>query len=85
MESQNGIITEYVLNVSVLETGEQFQRRAQGTATSLSVESLHPDYTYTYIVAAGTSVGRGPFSMSRSVKMPEDGKKSYLGFHSLVV
>ena len=49
---------------------------AVGTATSLSVGSLHPDYTYSYIVAARTSVGIGPFSLPRSIKMPEDGKRS---------
>ena len=62
------------MNVSVLETGERSQYRTAGTQTMLRVQSLHPDYTYTYIVASGTAVGTGPFSVPRSIKMPEDGK-----------
>lgn len=75
LPARNGIITEYVVNVSVMETGEQFGRTAPGSATSLSIASLHPDYTYTYVVAALTAVGSGPISTFRSIKMPEDGEK----------
>lgn len=72
--TQNGIITEYVVNISVMETGEQLQRRATGTASSLSIGSLHPDYTYTYSVSAVTAVGMGPFSSFRLTRLPEDGE-----------
>ena len=78
LSSQNGIITEYVVNVSVMDTGEQFQRRVVGPASSLTLPSLHPDYTYTYIVAASTAVGTGPFSISSSIRMPEDGKSIFI-------
>lgn len=61
-----------------METGEQFGRTAPGSATSLSIASLHPDYTYTYVVAALTAVGSGPISTFRSIKMPEDGEKLIL-------
>lgn len=58
-----------------IETSERLQLMALSTTvTSLDVPSLHPDYTYRYMVAAGTSIGRGPFSSSRSIKMPEDGE-----------
>jgi hypothetical protein len=74
MDSQNGFITEYVVSASVQETGEQFRHSAAGNSSSLSIEGLHPDYTYAYMVAAGTRIGMGPFSIFRSIKMPEDGK-----------
>ena len=76
MPSQNGLLTEYVVSVSVTETGEQLQRRTAGDASSLTISSLHPDYTYTYIVAAATAVGRGPFSTAGSARTPEDGEPS---------
>ena len=58
-----------------METGEQLQHRASGAdTTSLSIGSLHPDYTYTYSVAAVTAIGMGPFSAFRSTRLPEDGK-----------
>ena len=74
VSAQNGIITEYVVNASVLETGEMFEQRTTGNATSLTIRALHPDYTYTYVVAAATAIGTGPFSIFRSIRMPEDGK-----------
>ena len=73
-ESQNGIITEYVVRFSVQETAEQFERSTTGNTMSLSIGGLHPDYTYTYTLAAGTGIGRGPFSTFHSIRMPEDGK-----------
>ena len=60
-----------------METGEQLlQRTSDSNATSLSVGSLHPDYTYTYSVAAATSVGMGPYSAFFSTRLPEDGELS---------
>jgi hypothetical protein len=59
-----------------METGEQLQRRATGASTSLSIGTLHPDYTYTYSVSALTAVGMGPLSASRSIRLPEDGEES---------
>lgn len=70
MESQNGIIIEYVVNISSLEIAEQFQHRTTGDMSSLNIGGLHPDYTYT---SAGTGIGRGPFSTFHSIRMPEDG------------
>ena len=57
------------------ETTERLHLISPGSVTSLNVSSLHADYTYHYIiVAAGTAPGIGPFSSSRSIRMPEDGK-----------
>ena len=76
LSAQNGIITEYVVNITAMETGEQLQQRATGAASSISIDSLHPDYTYAYSVAAVTAVGMGPFSAFRSTRLPEDGKEA---------
>ena len=82
--SRNGIITEYVVNITVMETGEQLQHRASGAdTTSLSIGSLHPDYTYTYSVAAVTAIGMGPFSAFRSTRLPEDGKAYSTSMHKI--
>ena len=75
MESQNGIITGYFINVSATETADRLQFMAPGDVTSLNVSSLHADYTYHYVIAAATVEGMGPFSSSRSIRMPEDGEK----------
>ncbi len=73
-ESQNGIIIEYVVNVTAMETEEHLQLRTTGSMSSLNITSLHPDYTYTYTVASSTGAGSGPFSPFRSIRMPEDVK-----------
>lgn len=73
VESRNGIIVEYVVNISAQETAEQIQHGTTGDMSSLNIRGLHPYYTYTYTVAAGTGIGRGPFSTFHSIKMPEDG------------
>ncbi len=70
-----------MVNISVLETGERSQYRTTGTETTLSIRSLHPDYTYTYSVASGTALGTGPFSVPRSIKMPEDSKQDLSSIH----
>ena len=75
IEFQNGVITGYVVRISAQEAGEGLQHMVTGNMTSL--EGLHPDYTYTYTVAARTSIGIGSFSMPRSIRMPEAGKFHY--------
>lgn len=69
----NGIIREYRLNITELETGVAF--RHVSTTTSLAINNLHPDYTYELTVTAFT-VGEGPYSYSHRVTTPEDGKKN---------
>ena len=75
-EEQNGVIIQYVINVTVQETGERFQLTS--TTTSLEVTNLRPYRTYVCIIAAATSVGLGPFSISVTVETPEDGKDDKL-------
>ena len=71
-EEQNGVIIEYVINVTVLETGERFQLTSN--TTFLEVTNLRPYRTYVCIIAAATSVGLGPFSTPVTVVTPEDGE-----------
>ena len=70
-EEQNGVIIEYVINVTVQETGESYELTSN--TTSLELTNLRPHRTYECIVAAATSVGLGPFSDSVTVDTPMDG------------
>ena len=71
-EQQNGITFQYVLNFTALETGERFQ--LVSALSQLTVDSLHPHWTYIFTVAGETSVGVGPSSMAVTATTPEDGK-----------
>ena len=71
-EKQNGVVREYIINVTVLETLEYFQLTSN--TTFLEVIKLRPYRTYMCIIAAATSVGLGPFSDSVIIITPEDGK-----------
>ena len=67
----NGIIREYRVNITEVETGTVFQRVS--LTTSLVVGNLHPDYTYQWRVTAFT-VTEGPYSTTSSITTPEDGE-----------
>ena len=69
-EHQNGIIREYRVNITEIETGVVY--RLVTAATSLTVLLLHPFYTYDCIVAAFT-IAEGPYSVEVNITMPEDG------------
>lgn len=68
---RNGEITLYTINVTVLENGETFQ--VTSDASNLTLSSLRPYYTYSFIITASTIVGEGPFSEALTIRMPEDG------------
>ena len=70
-EEQNGVIINYVINVTEADSGVSFQLFS--TNTTLLVESLFPFTTYNLLIAASTSVGTGPFSMLLTLQTPEDG------------
>ena len=72
-EDQNGDITGYIINVTVVETGERFQLFSE--TNSLTLHSLRPYTTYICVIAAVTSAGVGPFSTTFVVRTPEDGKE----------
>ena len=71
-EQQNGITFQYVVNFTALETGERFQ--LVSALSQLTVDSLHPLWTYIFTVAGETSVGVGPSSMAATATTPEDSK-----------
>ena len=71
-ESQNGIIIHYSLSVSVSESGNRFDIVINGEI-AVTLVDLHPYYEYSYIIAAATSIGTGPFSEQNSIRMPQDG------------
>ena len=72
-DKQNGVIIKYVINVTEDDSGDQFQEST--SATSLTVDdNLRPYYTYTCVIAAETSVGRGPFSSAISFTTDEHGR-----------
>ena len=69
-QHQNGVIREYRVNVTETETGIAY--RLVTAATTLTVPSLHPFYTYDCIIAAFT-IAEGPYSVEVNITMPEDG------------
>ena len=73
LESRNGIIVHYSVNITEMETGRVLLLTAMNT-TTLRVHALHPFYTYTCVVAAVT-IGLGPYSTPVVIQMPEDGKQ----------
>ena len=68
----NGVIIRYIINVTVVGTGQSFQLTS--TTTSLTVTTLTPYTTFICIIAAVTSVGIGPFSAQFTLITPQDGK-----------
>ncbi len=72
-EDQNGVIVDYVINITAVETSTAFSV-VTGGALSVTIPGLHPFYTYSYVIAAVTAIGRGPFSIAETVQMPPDGE-----------
>ena len=70
LEHQNGIIREYQVNITERETG--IAHHLTTAATTLTVSSLHPFYTYDCTLAAFT-IAEGPYSVEVNITMPEDG------------
>ena len=81
LELRNGIIQLYTVKIIELETGILLSQTTE--FTSLNETSLHPYYTYTYSVAAETSVGIGPFSSSVVIQLPESGMYNRILRHSI--
>ena len=69
-ENQNGIIRNYVINITELETGIAFHHVS--LSTHILVYSLHPFYRYVVTIAAVT-VGQGPATVAFTVRTREDG------------
>ena len=71
LDQQNGRIVQYVVNVTTVETGEQSQ--LVSVLNQLTVQSLHPHWTYIFTVSGETSVGAGPPSLAVTATTLEDG------------
>ena len=69
----NGIIRKYLLNVTVLESQENWTVETPHVAVTLN--DLHPYYTFTIQVGAHT-IGLGPFSYPQTLKTLQDGELS---------
>ena len=73
-DMQNGVIVDYILVVTRLNTDEEYEPHSgENTANALTVQGLHPFYTYAYSIAAVT-IGIGPSSAAVALLMPQDGK-----------
>ena len=68
--SQNGIIWQYIINITRIDTGEMESYTSQDFSIILQVL---PFRRYLVSIAAVT-VDTGPFSEYLTVEMPEDGK-----------
>lgn len=68
---QNGVIREYYVNVTGVETRRVLQYTT--ATTEIEITSLHPFYTYNISVSAFT-VALGPFSDQYTITMLEDGE-----------
>ena len=69
----NGHVRHYIVVVTERETASEFQE--QPTNTQVTIQSLHPYYTYICRVAAVTT-GPGPYTGNLTIQLPEDGKIS---------
>ena len=70
-DQTNGYIRHYVVAVTEHDTTLAFQEQSNNTQVTL--QSLHPYYTYTCRVAAVTT-GTGPYTGNITIQLPEDGK-----------
>ena len=67
----NGYIRHYIIVVTERETASEFQE--QSNYTQVTLQSLHPYYTYSCRVTAVTT-GSGPYTGNLTIQLPEDGK-----------
>ena len=82
LKDRNGDIRQYLINITEIDTGNSWQVTAVDSFTT--VESLHPFYSYSIIVAAET-VALGPFTSPIIVEMPEDGKIDFESMQSMCI
>lgn len=70
---RNGIILNYIVNVTETETNLKFSHIA--LSTSFTLFGLHPYYTYSITVTAVTVVSPGPATNPISITTDEDSKR----------
>ena len=74
LEDQNGIIIGYIINVTLVETEENFNLFSN--SNNITVGLLRPYSTYRLKIAGQTVVGIGTFSVAITIRTPEDGKST---------
>ena len=72
-EDINGVIREYRINVTEVETGILRQFTTQPDVRELVVGPLHPYYSYRSTIVAFT-IEVGPYSTAITVRTDEDGE-----------
>lgn len=72
-EHVNGVIREYRINTTELETGIVSQYTTEPTIQELVIGPLHPYYTYLSTIVAFT-VEIGPYTTDITVRTDEDGE-----------
>ena len=76
-EDINGIVTGYIINMTVDETQESFTLNA--TTTNITIANLHPFYTHSCIITCVT-VAEGPYSDSIEVQTLQAGNDDSMHF-----
>ena len=71
-DTHYGMIREYRINVTELETGAMFNASTHSETTELAVNSLHPFYTYTFVIVPVT-VDVGTNHSSITIRTEETG------------
>ena len=71
-EERNGVIVGYLLNYTKSDSG--FVVSYPSNDTSMVIQPLQSYTLYIFHVAAKTSAGIGPFSLSLQITTAEDGK-----------
>lgn len=71
LQHRNGLITNYVVNVSVNDQDSALNDQHVVRSTSLTLQT-QPYTTYMVTVAAATVIGQGPFSTEEIATTPED-------------
>ena len=65
----NGVIVQYIINVTVVGSGQTFL--LYSTSTTLNITTLQPYTTYICIIAAVTSAGVGPYTSQLTLITPQ--------------
>ena len=75
-DQQNGVIISYILSVTSLDTNVMYNYTVYGT--QFSIPGLVPFSTYSCRIAAQTTIGTGPFTISVTVVTLEDGLYAFI-------
>ena len=73
-EDVNGVIREYRINITEIETGDLRQFTTPPNVRELVVGPLHPYYSYRSTIVAFT-IEVGPYSTAITVRTEEDGER----------